>query len=179
MWYRKYTTLWGRIVVVLELAIIAGSLAALVQCFIRASEPDASQLFLLGGVIFTVLLFGSFGDCARRIINDEKLKSRLLKLTELYKEGDILRLDAFNKIKNDSQKDEWWPKVDSWKDEVCSVMNAIRRGDCERWLSLNEYIGKHTMFNEDMSNKADSLEAWVGKLREYIESRAKNEPKVD
>ncbi len=174
----RYITLWRRIVKGLELALIAGSIAGATQLFIRASEPNSNPLFALGGIIFTALLFGSLGDCARRITNERKLKYRLLRLKELHKQGHLLSLEAHNKIKNDSQKDLWWAKVVSWKDEVCLIMRQIRKGDCEKWLTLNEYIPKCTLFNEDMSNKANSLSAWVEKLSEYNESGT-NVPKVD
>jgi hypothetical protein len=162
-----------------EIGIASGSLAGLVICFVQASLPNASSLYAIAGIVLAVLFFLTAGDSLRRIINREKLKACLLALTKLYQQGDLLRLDAFNEVKNDSQKNLWWPKVVSWKDEVCSIMNKIRSGDADNWLSLNKYIPRHNLYNNDMSNKADSISAWVDKLRNYIESKGGNEPKVD
>ncbi len=157
-----------------EIGIASGALAALVCLFTQASQPNASPLYLIGCIIFSIIFFLLGGDSLRRILGVQKFRERLTELTTLRQRGVELLNKGFNNIRNDTEKDKWWQEIEIWRNNVCSIMRKIHSADPDNWEILGTFHARFfNLYSNDMNHKVTQLSAWLEKLREYIDDRAK------
>ncbi len=165
-----------------EIGLASGTLAALVYCFGEASKPNASPLFLVGGIVFIIVFGLTSYDSIRRILANRTLLEKRNRLlgdlsnkrfmgTSLLNEGIEMARGRNNDI------DSWWHKVEDWRKEAHTILHQINPTEANNWNTLGDYESRSYGFGgyeTHIDDKLSQLSAWLNKLERYIDAKSKS-----
>jgi hypothetical protein len=145
-----------------EIGIAGGSLAALVYCFGEASKVDASPLFHIGGIVFTIVFILSASDSLYRILSKANFKERI---AQHITDGKVLYGNRTSYVTSD----EYEKIANDWVNKVVSDIRK-HRGRPEANLFLVQWHTNQSVSMENWRPK-DIDDTKRGETRSMLSSR--------